>query len=78
MVAEKNDLKFSEPYLLAMAADKDGNTGCQFFVTLQETPCLNGSSHTIIGRLLNGKSTLQTIAGIDEYRNQKSNIQDHL
>jgi cyclophilin family peptidyl-prolyl cis-trans isomerase len=34
MPAEENGLKFDEPYLLAMAADKDGNTGCQFFVTL--------------------------------------------
>ena len=32
--SEKNDLKFSEAYLLAMSADKDGNTGCQFFITL--------------------------------------------
>jgi peptidyl-prolyl isomerase H (cyclophilin H) len=31
---EKNDLKFSEAFLLAMSADKDGNTGCQFFITL--------------------------------------------
>lgn len=28
MEAEINELKFTEPYLLAMAADKDGNTGC--------------------------------------------------
>lgn len=28
MEAEVNELKFTEPYLLAMAADKDGNTGC--------------------------------------------------
>jgi hypothetical protein len=28
MEAETNELKFTEPYLLAMAADKDGNTGC--------------------------------------------------
>ena len=34
ILSEKNDLKFSEAYLLAMSADKDGNTGCQFFITL--------------------------------------------
>jgi peptidyl-prolyl isomerase H (cyclophilin H) len=32
--SEKNNLKFSEPYLLAMSADSEGNTGCQFFITL--------------------------------------------
>jgi hypothetical protein len=28
MKAEENTLRFEEPYLLAMATDSDGNTGC--------------------------------------------------
>ena len=72
MPAEENNLKFGEPYLLAMAADKEGNTGCQFFVTLQEMPCLNDEKHTIIGRLLKGKDTIRTIEGIEEYRQFRS------
>lgn len=32
--AERNKLKFCEPYLLAMAANKDGKVGSQFFITL--------------------------------------------
>ena len=32
--AEKNDLKFSEPYLLVASADEEGKVGSQFFITL--------------------------------------------
>ena len=74
MPAEKNDLRFVEPFLLAMAADKDGNTGCQFFITFHEAPCLNNQKHTIIGRLLKGKETIHVIEGIDEYRKVKDTI----
>ena len=68
MPAETNSLTFCEPYMLAMAADAEGNTGCQFFVTLAEAPHLNKSKHTIIGRLLRGKETAKVIEGIEEYR----------
>jgi cyclophilin family peptidyl-prolyl cis-trans isomerase len=56
--AEENDLKFSEPYLLVASANEDGMVGSQFFITLEELPCLNGSKHTIFGRLLKGTRTL--------------------
>ena len=75
MPAEQNKLKFDEPFLLAMAADEDGNTGCQFFVTLQEMPSLNGSKHTIIGRLLKGSETARTIEGIESYRKYRQESQ---
>ena len=39
--AERNNLKFCEPYLLAMAANKDGKVGSQFFITLAELPILD-------------------------------------
>ena len=78
MPSEKNDLKFSESFLLAMSADKEGNTGCQFFITLQEAPCLNETSHTIIGRLVKGRETLNIVEGIEEYRKAKSLIQEQM
>ena len=76
--SEKNDLKFSEALLLAMSADKDGNTGCQFFITLQEAPCLNDSSHTIIGRLIKGKDTLNIVEGLEEYRKVRGLIKEKI
>ena len=65
MQAEVNtQASFNEPYLLAMSANAKGETGCQFFVTLDSLPVLNGTKHTIIGRLLKGKETLQYLEGI--------------
>lgn len=69
MVAEKNTLvKYAEPYMLAMSANDKGETGCQFFITLDTMPALNGTSHTIIGRLFKGKETIKYIEGLQEYR----------
>jgi len=70
MAAEKNkSVNFDEPYLLAMSANQRGETGCQFFITLDALPALNGTSHTIIGRLFKGKDTLDYLEGIEEYKN---------
>ena len=66
--AEKNDLKFTEPYLLVASANDQGQTGSQFFITLDELPGLNGSNNTIFGRLLKGTRTLHQIEGLDEVR----------
>ncbi|KRE39023.1 peptidylprolyl isomerase [Janibacter sp. Soil728] len=53
------DLTFAKPYLLAMAnAGKrggSGTNGSQFFVTVGETPWLNGK-HTIFGEVADGPS----------------------
>ncbi len=53
------DLTFAKPYLLAMAnAGKQmgkGTNGSQFFVTLGETPWLNGK-HTIFGEVADAPS----------------------
>ena len=75
MLAEKNtNVKFDEPYLLAMSANQRGETGCQFFITLDTLPALNGTSHTIIGRLFKGKDTLQFLEGMEEYRSSQDFI----
>ena len=65
MRSERNKLKFTEPYLLAMASDPDGNTGSQFFITLDEAPMLNNTNHTIIGRLKKGKDVLDICVGME-------------
>ncbi|WP_338749474.1 peptidylprolyl isomerase [Janibacter alittae] len=63
------DLTFSKPYLLAMAnAGKQmgkGTNGSQFFVTVGETPWLNGK-HTIFGEVSDAPSreVVDTIAAV--------------
>lgn len=66
--AEKNSLKFKEPYLLAAPANSEGQTGCQFMLTLDALPPLDGSDHTIFGRLISGRETAHMIEGVDELR----------
>jgi peptidyl-prolyl cis-trans isomerase A (cyclophilin A) len=48
------NLRFNEPYLLAMAnagsRGGHGTNGSQFFITVAETPWLNGK-HTIFGKV---------------------------
>ena len=69
MAAEPNQIaRYEEPYLLAMSANKQGQTGCQFFITLDTMPALDGTAHTIIGRLLKGKETIKYLEGMQEYR----------
>jgi len=65
---EKNQLRFKEPYLLAAAANHKGEVGSQFIITLDSLPSLNGSDHTIFGRLLSGRETLSQIEGVDSFR----------
>ena len=74
MEAESGTLHFDEPYLLAMSANKEGQTGCQFFITLDSMPALNGTKHTIIGRLFKGTETVKHLEGIQEYRSSQDFI----
>ena len=72
---EKNKLKFKEPYLLAAAANEKGEVGSQFIITLDALPSLNGSDHTIFGRLLSGRETLNQIEGVDSFKRDLSLLQ---
>lgn len=69
--AEKNSLKFKEPYLLAAAANSEGRIGSQFMLTLDSLPALNQSDHTIFGRLISGRETVQMIEGMDDFKRAK-------
>jgi peptidyl-prolyl cis-trans isomerase A (cyclophilin A) len=52
---------FDQPGRLAMANSGPDSNGCQFFVTVAETPWLNGR-HTIFGQVTEGFDTVQAIA----------------
>ena len=54
---------FSKPGLLAMANAGPGTNGSQFFVTLAETPWLNGR-HTIFGEVTEGSDVVEAIGNV--------------
>ena len=70
--AEKNNLKFNERLLLAASANSEGKVGSQFFITLDSLPSLNGSNHTIFGRIMTGKDVINMIEGVDEFKLKKA------
>jgi peptidyl-prolyl cis-trans isomerase A (cyclophilin A) len=52
---------FDQPGRLAMANAGPGTNGCQFFITVAETPWLNGR-HTIFGQVVEGYEVVEAIA----------------
>ena len=62
---EVNDsIRFSGKGLLAMANSGPATNGSQFFVTLKETPWLNGK-HTIFGEIVLGQEIVDSIGGME-------------
>ena len=57
---ENLTLKFSQPYLLAMANSGPDTNGSQFFITFKKTEWLNGN-YVIFGQLLDGFNVLNEI-----------------
>lgn len=55
---------FNQVGRLAMANAGPGTNGSQFFVTVAETPWLNGR-HTIFGQVIEGYDVVETIAKVD-------------
>ncbi|MCZ7585640.1 MAG: peptidylprolyl isomerase [Deltaproteobacteria bacterium] len=56
-------VKFSKPGLLAMANAGPNTNGSQFFVTVKETPWLNGK-HTIFGEVVSGYEIVEKISKV--------------
>jgi peptidyl-prolyl cis-trans isomerase A (cyclophilin A) len=52
---------FNQPGRVAMANSGPGTNGCQFFVTVAETPWLNGR-HTIFGQVTDGYDVVEAIS----------------
>ena len=55
---------FNQPGRLAMANAGPGTNGSQFFVTVAETPWLNGK-HTIFGQVVEGYDVVDAISKVD-------------
>ena len=55
---------FNQPGRLAMANAGPGTNGSQFFVTVAETPWLNGK-HTIFGQVVEGYDVVEAISKVD-------------
>lgn len=62
---EVNDtIRFTKKGLLAMANSGPGTNGSQFFITLKETPWLDGR-HTIFGEIVVGQEVIDSIGNIE-------------
>ncbi|MEM7646957.1 MAG: peptidylprolyl isomerase [Pseudomonadota bacterium] len=61
--AEKNEIKFDRPYLLAMAQiqGNQNSIGSQFFITTKITPHLNGD-YTVFGEVVSGFELVDEIS----------------
>lgn len=67
-----SELRFSKPYLLAMANAGPGTNGSQFFITLSPAPHLN-NRHTIFGEVTNdvSKKVVDAIGRTETGRNDR-------
>lgn len=59
--AEENDLKFKEPYLIAMAKRRDGKVGSQFFITTEKNPFMKDEG-VIFGRVTKNTELVERIS----------------
>jgi peptidyl-prolyl cis-trans isomerase A (cyclophilin A) len=61
---------FNQPGRLAMANSGPNTNGCQFFVTVAETPWLNGR-HTIFGQVTDGYDIVDAISKVPTGANDR-------
>lgn len=57
-------IRFSKKGLLAMANSGPGTNGSQFFITLKETPWLDGR-HTVFGEIVIGQEVVDSIGSVE-------------
>lgn len=57
-------IQFDKKGLLAMANSGPGTNGSQFFITLKDTPWLNGR-HTIFGEIVQGQDVVDAIGSVE-------------
>ena len=58
---EEGNIKFKEPYLLAMAWNEEGHIGSQFFITTSKSSYLTQKEGVIIGRVVNNRELVERI-----------------
>ncbi|MFH1386677.1 MAG: peptidylprolyl isomerase [bacterium] len=64
------ELAFDQVGRLAMANSGPGTNGSQFFITVAETPWLNGK-HTIFGQVIEGQEVVEQIANTPRGANDR-------
>ncbi|MBT0608221.1 peptidylprolyl isomerase [Aequorivita echinoideorum] len=57
-------IRFNRKGLLAMANSGPGTNGSQFFITLKETPWLDGR-HTVFGEIVKGQEVVDSIGSVE-------------
>jgi cyclophilin family peptidyl-prolyl cis-trans isomerase/protein-disulfide isomerase len=62
-------LRFNQPGMLAMTADKNNMNGSQFFVTYTAIPEFDGK-YTIFGKVIDGMDVLESLRPRDPYYDQ--------
>ncbi|KAJ2804672.1 Peptidyl-prolyl cis-trans isomerase-like 1 [Coemansia guatemalensis] len=70
---ENFDIKHTGPGLLSMANSGPNENGCQFFLTMVETPWLDGK-HVVFGKLLDGLMTLRMIENVPTGKENRPTI----
>src|SRR5690606_1678613 len=70
-----DSIQFDRKGLLAMANSGPETNGSQFFITLKETPWLNGR-HTIFGEIVEGQDVVDAIEGLETQKPGDKTVQD--